>query len=53
MAEPTMKQIAERQEIVFEELYTVEDILKGDIIAMHQEAWRVAREQLRKELKHD
>ena len=42
----TAKEIADRADLIFMDTYTVQDILKGDTIAMHGEAWARARYEL-------
>ena len=42
----TAKEIGDRADIIFKETYTVQDILKGDTIAMHGESWDRARYEL-------
>ena len=43
----TSRTIAEEARIVFDELYTVEDIAKGDTIAMHKEARIIALQRIK------
>lgn len=49
MKQITLADIAERAEIIFNDLYTVNDILKGDNMAMNQEAQRIAQNELKLE----
>ena len=42
----TSKMIADEQDVVFNELYTVQDIVKGNTVEMHQEARKIAIERL-------
>ncbi len=42
----TMKEIGNRADVIFKEMYSVEDILKGNTIDMHSEAWSRARYDL-------
>lgn len=42
----TMKEIADRADVIFKEMYTVQDILKGNTIDMYKEAWNIARYEL-------
>ena len=46
-----MKEIAERAEKVFDELFTIEQVLKGNNVLMHKEAWDLAHKQLKEEFK--
>jgi len=41
----TMAEIAERSQEIFDEMFTVADILKGDSIAMHKETWLLAKKE--------
>ena len=42
----TAKEIGERADIIFKEMYSVQDILRGDTVAMHGQAWSRARYEL-------
>lgn len=46
MNKPTMGDIAKKAEEVFHDIYTVHDILNGNTIEMHREAWDIARDTL-------
>lgn len=43
-----MEEIAERAQKIFDETYTVADILKGNTIEMHQECWDIANHMFRR-----
>ena len=42
----TMAEIANRAQEIFDKMFTVADILKGDALAMHKETWEMARKEL-------
>ena len=44
-----MTEIAEKAQEIFNDTYSVHDILVGDNVAMHQECWDVANHMLKLE----
>lgn len=42
----TMSEIAEEADKIFHEMFSVKDILKGNTIEMHKEAWDIANLRL-------
>jgi len=47
--QPTMEEIAKRSDKIFDDMFSVEDILKGDSIEMHKETWLLAKKELENE----